>query len=81
MRIDDLKYGLIILICCWAIHLDSAVAQGQNIDLQIEKFAANNYSSPLNQSSWSRAMPISEVGPGETFYYLIRVTNLGEVFA
>jgi len=81
MQIADLKYGLIILICCWAVNLDSAAAQGQNTDLQIEKIAVNDYSAPLNQSSWSSAMPLSEVGPSQTFYYLIRVTNLGEVSA
>lgn len=79
MRIADLKFGLIILICFWAVHLDSAVAQGQNTDLQIEKFAVNNYSSPLNQSSWSSATPLFEVGPSQTFYYLIRVINLGDL--
>ena len=79
MRIADLKYGLIILICCWAFHSDSAVAQGQNTDLQIEKIAANDYSAPLNQSSWSSAMPLSEVGPSQTFFYLMRLTNLGDL--
>ncbi len=79
MQISDLRYGLIILICCWAAHLDSAAALGQNADLQIEKIAANDYSAPLNQSSWSRAMPLYEMGPSQTFYYLIRVTNMGAV--
>ena len=80
MRIADLKYGLIVLICCLSLASDSAASPAQNADLQIEKITVNNYSSPLSQS-WSMAMPLAEVGPSQSFYYLIRVTNLGEVSA
>lgn len=81
MLMVNLKIVSLILICCWAIHSDAAADSGQYTDLQIEKFATNDYSAPLSEALWSSAPRLSEVGANQTFYYLIRVTNLGSLAA
>lgn len=81
MLMVALKKVLLILICCLAIYSDASADPGQYIDLQIEKFVTNHYSAPLSQALWNSAPRLAEVGANQTFYYLIRVTNMGSLAA
>ena len=81
MLMVALKKVLLILICCLATYSEAAADQGQYIDLQIEKFVTNDYSAPLSEALWSSAPRLAEVEANQTFYYLIRVTNLGSLAA
>ena len=72
--VDLGKAFVITILSCLALA-GIGIGQSTSQDLDVEKFATSEYSFPMNDGQWNSAPRISEVGPSERFYYLVRINN------
>ena len=71
----DLGKAFVIIVLSSLALASISLGQSASPDLNVKKYATSAYSFPMNDGQWSTTPEISEVGPSEMFYYLVRINN------